>query len=221
MGRGHQARRSMRSRTVARAIGSSNTWETRLGAPAHRRGRFDYDARVTPGRLLAGLVLLNATLVTVGAVAFAPAAHRAGAGVRVGLVFDIGGKNDRSFNESAWRGLERAKAELGVDVEYIEPTAGADRETALRSLAAKGDDLVIGVGFIFGPDLEQLAVQFPNVKFAGIDYSPSPGVGTLDNLARLRFREHEGSFVVGAIAGMLTRTKTVGFVGGMKIPLFR
>jgi basic membrane protein A len=176
---------------------------------------------VTPGRLLAALALLNAALIGIGAVAIAPAAHRAGSGVRVGLVFDIGGKNDRSFNESAWRGLERAKAELGVDVEYIEPTEGADRETALRSLAARGDDLVIGVGFIFGPDLERLAAQFPNVKFAGIDYSPSPGVGALPNLAGLRFREQEGSFVVGAIAAMLTRTKIVGFVGGMKIPLIR
>lgn len=176
---------------------------------------------MTSGRPLAGLALLNAALIAVGMIAVAPAAHREGAGVRIGLVFDIGGKNDRSFNESAWRGLERAKAELGVDVEYIEPTEGADRETALRSLAARGDDLVIGVGFIFGPDLEQLAKQFPNVKFAGIDYTPSPGVGPLPNLAGLRFREHEGSFVVGAIAGMLTRTKTVGFVGGMKIPLIR
>jgi basic membrane protein A len=176
---------------------------------------------VTPGRLLAGLALLNAALIAIGAVAFGHEDKRAGAGVRIGLVFDVGGKNDRSFNESAWRGLERAKAELGVQVEYIEPTEGADRETALRSLAARGDDLVIGVGFIFGPDLERLAKQFPNVKFAGIDYSPSPGVGTLPNLAGLRFREHEGSFVVGAIAGMLTRTKIVGFVGGMKIPLIR
>jgi basic membrane protein A len=176
---------------------------------------------VTPARLLAGLALLNAALIVVGALAFGRDEQRAGAGGRVGLVFDIGGKNDRSFNESAWRGLERAKAELGVQVEYIEPTEGADRETALRSLAARGDDLVIGVGFIFGPDLERLARQFPNVKFAGIDYSPSPGVGTLPNLAGLRFREHEGSFVVGAIAGMLTRTKAVGFVGGMKIPLIR
>ncbi len=176
---------------------------------------------MTSGRLLAGLALLNAALIAVGMVLFAPAEHRAGAGVRVGLVFDIGGKNDRSFNESAWRGLERAKTELGVDVQYIEPSEGADRETALRSLAARGVNLVIGVGFIFGPDLERLAAQFPNVKFAGIDYTPSPGVGALPNLTGLRFREQEGSFVVGAIAGMLTRTKTVGFVGGMKIPLIR
>jgi basic membrane protein A len=176
---------------------------------------------VTSGRLLAGLALLNAALIAVGMILFAPAEHRAGSGVRIGLVFDVGGKNDRSFNESAWRGLERAKAELGVDVQYIEPTEGADRETALRSLAARGCNLVIGVGFIFGPDLERLAQQFPNVSFAGIDYTPSPGIDPLPNLAGLRFREHEGSFVVGAIAGMLTRTKTVGFVGGMKIPLIR
>ena len=103
----------------------------------------------------------------------------------------------------------------------MEPSEGADRESALRTLAARKMDLVIGVGFIFGPDLERLARQFPDVKFAGIDYSPSEGIGTLPNLAGLRFREHEGSFLVGAIAGLVTRTKIVGFVGGMKIPLIR
>jgi basic membrane protein A len=160
-------------------------------------------------------------LVVAGWVLVPPPAKRAGSGIKVGLVFDVGGKNDKSFNEAAWRGLERARTELGVDVQYIEPSEGADRESALRTLAARNVELVIGVGFIFGPDLERLAKQFPNVKFAGIDYSPSEGVGTLPNLAGLRFREHEGSFVVGAIAGLTTHTKTVGFVGGMKIPLIR
>src|SRR5262249_43724808 len=94
------------------------------------------------------------------------------------------------------------------------------RESALRSLAARNFDLVIGVGFIFGPALERLAKQFPNVKFAGIDYTPSEGVD-LPNLAALRFREHDGRFLVGAVAGLITRTKIVGFVGGMKIPLIR
>jgi basic membrane protein A len=148
-------------------------------------------------------------------------AHKQGAGLRVGLVFDIGGKNDKSFNEAAWRGLSRARDELGVEVQYIEPTEGADRESALRTLAARKVDLVIGVGFIFGPDLERLARQFPDTRFAGVDYSASEGVGVLPNLAGLRFREHEGSFLVGAIAGLVTRTKIVGFVGGMKIPLIR
>lgn len=176
---------------------------------------------MTPGRLIAILAALNILLVAAGLLVFPPAATRPGAAVKVGLVFDIGGKNDQSFNTAAWRGLQRAEAELGVHVDYIEPTEGADRESAMRSMAARGVDLVIGVGFLFGPDLERLAGQFPNVKFAGIDYSPSPGFNGLPNLAGLRFREHEGSFLVGAIAALVSRTKTVGFVGGMKIPLIR
>ncbi len=171
-------------------------------------------------RPLAILVAINVGLLLAGLLIPTPPA-KVGHGLRVGLVFDIGGKNDKSFNEAAWRGLERARDELGVDITSIEPTEGADRETALRSLAARKLDLVIGVGYIFGPDLERLAVKFPDVRFAGVDYSPSPGVGPLPNLVGLRFREHEGSFVVGAIAAMLTHTKVVGFVGGMKIPLIR
>jgi basic membrane protein A len=176
---------------------------------------------LTSGRLIFGLVAINVGLIAVGAIAVPPAAPKAGTGIRIGLVFDVGGKNDKSFNTAAYRGLLRARDELGVAVEFIEPTEGNDRETALRSLAAKHVDLVIGVGFIFGPDLERLATQFPDVNFAGIDYSPGPDAPTLANLAGLRFREQEGSFLVGAIAGLTTRTNTVGFVGGMKIPLIR
>jgi basic membrane protein A len=176
---------------------------------------------VNARRLIGLLIAINAVLLAVGAVAIRDAGQKAGAGLRVGLVFDIGGKNDKSFNEAAWRGLQRARDELGVDVQYIEPTEGADRESALRTLAARKCDLVIGVGFIFGPDLERLAKQFPDVRFAGVDYSPSEGIGTLPNLVGLRFREQEGSFLVGAVAGLVTRTKVVGFVGGMKIPLIR
>ena len=167
------------------------------------------------------LVAINVLLITLGWAVIGSPAEKPGSGIRVAIVFDIGGKNDKSFNEAAYRGLERARTELGVKTTFIEPTEGSDRESALRSMAADGNDLVVGVGFIFGPDLEHLAKQFPKVKFAGIDYSPSDNVGDLPNLAGLRFREHEGSFVVGAIAGMLSRSKTVGFVGGMKIPLIR
>jgi basic membrane protein A and related proteins len=176
---------------------------------------------VTPARLIGSLVALNVVLVLAGVVFVRDDEKAAGRGIRVGLVFDIGGKNDKSFNTAAWRGLERAKAELGIQAEFIEPSEGADRESALRTLAARKVDLVIGVGFIFGPDLERLAVQFPDVKFAGIDYAPSPDFKGAPNLAALSFREHEGAFLVGAIAGLVTRTKAVGFVGGMKIPLIR
>ncbi|MBP9089370.1 MAG: BMP family ABC transporter substrate-binding protein, partial [Kofleriaceae bacterium] len=164
---------------------------------------------------------MNIALFVVGALLRQPNAVQQGNGVRIGLVFDIGGKNDKSFNESAWRGLERARAELGVSVEFVEPSGGADRETALRALAAKHLDLVIGVGFIFSSDLERVAALFPDVKFAGVDYAPTSDKGPPANLLGLRFREHEGSFVMGAIAARLSVTHKVGFVGGMKIPLIR
>ena len=141
---------------------------------------------MTARRLIGILLAINALLFVMGAVVVRDTGKKQGAGRRVGLVFDVGGKNDKSFNEAAWRGLQRARDELGVDVQYIEPTEGADRESALRTLAAGKVDLVIGVGFIFGPDLERLAPQFPDVRFAGVDYSPSDGVGTLPNLAGLR-----------------------------------
>jgi len=143
-------------------------------------------------------------------------------GVKVGLVFDVGGLGDKSFNDAAHRGLMKAKDELGVQVNYIEPGDGSDRESALRQRAAKGDDLVIGVGFIFSDDITNLAKEFPKVKFACIDYNLPEGVEKPpENLVGLRFREQEGSFLVGAIAGRVTKTKKLGFVGGMKIPLIR
>ena len=145
-----------------------------------------------------------------------------GASTKIGLVFDVGGLGDKSFNDSAHRGLMKAKDELGVQVQYIEPGDGSDRESALRQRAAKGDNLVVGVGFIFSDDITNLAKEFPNVKFACIDYNLPKGVDKIpDNLVGLRFREQEGSFLVGAIAGRVTKTKKVGFVGGMKIPLIR
>jgi basic membrane protein A len=184
-----------------------------------------YRRRVRTWRLVAALVVVNAALLIVGdALAPAPARPAAGAPpprARIGLVFDVGGKDDHSFNDVAWRGLVRARDELGVAITTIEPSDGADREAALRQLAAQRLDLVIGVGFIFSADLERLAREFPTVAFAGIDYAPTGPDQPPPNLAGLRFREHEGSFVVGAIAGLSTRTRTVGFVGGMKIPLIR
>jgi basic membrane protein A and related proteins len=175
--------------------------------------------------VVAALVVVNAVLLVVGA-AMAPSRapprdSRVAAGIRIGLVFDVGGRDDRSFNDAAWRGLERARRELGVEVFTLEPSDGADREAGLRQMAARQVDLVIGVGFIFSADLEHLAGEFPRVRFAGVDYAPTGPTMPPPNLAGLRFREHEGSFVVGAIAGMTTLTRVVGFVGGMKIPLIR
>jgi basic membrane protein A and related proteins len=145
-----------------------------------------------------------------------------GANLKLGLIFDVGGLGDKSFNDAANRGRLRAEQELGIQTKYIEPGDGSDRESALRQRAAAGDQLVIGAGFIFSDDITKLAKDFPDTKFACIDYNLPQGVAAPPpNLVGLRFREHEGSFLVGAIAGRVTKTKKLGFVGGMKIPLIR
>ena len=153
------------------------------------------------------------------------AAVPAGDALDVGIVFDLGGRGDKSFNDGAYIGAERAVRELGARVRFVEPGEGSDREAGLRLLAAEGMDLVIGVGFIFTDDLTQLAAEYPAVAFAGIDFAigldkngapiPPP-----KNLAALKFREEQGSFLVGALAALLSGdTKKVGFVGGMDSPL--
>jgi basic membrane protein A len=138
---------------------------------------------------------------------------------RIGLVFDVGGRGDKSFNDAAWEGISRARQELGVTTESLEPSGAEDREAAMRLFAARGFDLVIGVGFIFSTDVNVVASAFPKTRFACIDYSPRPDGVVPENVTGLTFREEEGSFLVGAVAGLITRTRHVGFVGGMDIPL--
>jgi basic membrane protein A len=146
-------------------------------------------------------------------------AHGKYAGVRVGLVFDVGGRGDKSFNDAAYEGVSRAGRELGVTTELLEPSGSEDREAAMRLFGARGFDLVIAVGFIFSTDVNVVAREFPNTRFACVDYAPPPSGDVPPNVAGLVFREEEGSFLVGAVAGLVTRTKHVGFVGGMDIPL--
>ena len=144
--------------------------------------------------------------------------------VDVGIVFDVGGRGDKSFNDGAYLGAERAERDLGARVRFVEPGEGSDREAGLRLLAAEGMDLVIGVGFIFTDDLTALAKEYPDVSFAGVDFAVSTDdkgkvIQPPPNLAALKFREEEGSFLVGALAAMVGKSKKVGFVGGMDIPL--
>lgn len=154
------------------------------------------------------------TLALVCGLAFGSASA---ANLRVGMVFDIGGKGDQSFNDSAYRGLQWA-SKLGVSHVEIEPGADADRETGLRMIASQGFDLVIGVGFLFTDAIKAVADEFPKTKFAIIDgFIPDK-----PNVSSMLFTEHEGSFLVGIIGGMKAQMdgkKTVGFVGGMDVPL--
>lgn len=134
---------------------------------------------------------------------------------RVGLVFDVGGKGDKSFNDSAYEGLTRAAARLPIEVADFEPGADVDREVGLRKLASRGYDLVIGVGFLFTDAIRAVAKDHADVLFVLVDGR----IDDLPNVASLVFREQEGSFLVGALAAMASKTGTVGFVGGMDVPL--
>ncbi|HYM80134.1 MAG TPA: BMP family ABC transporter substrate-binding protein [Candidatus Limnocylindria bacterium] len=143
------------------------------------------------------------------------------AAFKVGLVFDIGGRGDKSFNDAAYAGLERAQRELGVEFTTLESGEGADREAQMRQLAAGDAQLIFGVGFLFTDDIRTLAQEFPNKQFACIDYTVRANETLPANLAALVFREEEGSYLVGALAGLLTRSDKVGFVGGMGTPLIK
>ena len=143
-------------------------------------------------------------------------------GFKTGLVFDVGGRGDKSFNDGAYRGLERSKTELGIDFEYIEPGPGADREAALRQLATRDDiQLILGIGFIFTDDITNIAKEFPQKKFACVDYTYDPAKPLPSNLVALNFKEEEGSFLVGALAALISKTNIIGFIGGMQSPLIK
>ena len=135
---------------------------------------------------------------------------------KIGLIFAEGGLGDQSFNDAAYRGLKQAEKELGVDVIYVEPADIAEMEEHQRAYAELGLDLVIVIGFIHQSALTEVSADYPDVKFAIVD-----DVVDNPNVTSLLFEEHEGSFLVGIVAGMMTETNTVGFVGGMEVPLIR
>jgi basic membrane protein A len=132
------------------------------------------------------------------------------------VIFDMGGKFDKSFNEAAYNGAERFKQEAGIEYLEFEVTNESQRDQALRRMARRGANVVIAVGFSFATPLEQIAKEFPDTKFVIID-----GVVEQPNVQSVMFKEHEGSFLVGMAAAMASKTGKVGFVGGMDIPLIR
>ena len=177
--------------------------------------------------------------LTVVALLFSAASLASGAATeskiqedRVGIVFDIGGKDDRSFNAAAWVGVKCAetgkqpdgqlckdaqgndKPALGVVLRDVEPGNPTSIEPAMRAFAERGFDLVIGVGFAQGPIMQSVARDYPNIRFAIIDgvIFEDDGKTPKANVASLVFKEHEGSYLVGIIAGMTSKTGVVGFI---------
>jgi basic membrane protein A len=132
------------------------------------------------------------------------------------IIFDLGGKFDKSFNEAAFNGAERWAKETGGTYKELEMQDEAQREQALRRLAEAGSNPVVMTGFAFGDALSKVAPDFPDTKFAIIDM-----VVDAPNVKSVVFTEHEGSYLVGMMAGLASKTATVGFIGGMDIPLIR
>jgi basic membrane protein A len=143
---------------------------------------------------------------------------------QVGLVYDIGGRGDQSFNDSAGAGLDAAKQEQGdkIEVREIEPNAdGSNRKELLDSLAEEGYGLVFGVGFLFSEDIAKSATEAPDTTFAVIDGFDPLCEEQGKNLLCISFKEEEGSFLVGAAAALKTESNTVGFVGGLEGDLIK
>lgn len=136
--------------------------------------------------------------------------------IKVGLVMDKGGKDDKSFNSAAFLGATKAQKELGIELKWVEATDNNAIESLHRSLAKKDYNLIIGVGFAQMEAVQKIAAQFPNTKFAIVD-----GEVKAANVKSLLFEEHEGSYLVGALAALKSSNGKIGFIGGMDIPLIR
>src|SRR5262249_22548758 len=167
----------------------------------------------------AALTMMNASKLAVILLAFLTlvlAESAAAQEFSPAIVFDMGGKFDKSFNEAAYAGAERFKKETGIAYREFEVANEAQREQALRNMARRKANSVVGIGFPQASGMEKVAGESPAVKFAIID-----AVVELPNVQSIVFKEHEGSFLVGMAAAMASKTGKLGFVGGMDIPLIR
>ena len=139
------------------------------------------------------------------------------ADLKPAVIFDMGGKFDKSFNEGVWNGVKKFTAETGIEVMEFEVTNETQREQAMRRMVERGATIVLGVGFAQADAISKVAAENLDIQFSIID------VGWLDapNLRQYVFKEHEGSYLVGVAAAHASQTAKVGFVGGMDIPLIR
>ncbi|MBV8125096.1 MAG: BMP family ABC transporter substrate-binding protein [Paucibacter sp.] len=160
--------------------------------------------------------LSQLSLATMTAAALLATAQASAANPKLGIVYDAGGKFDKSFNQSASEGAERFKKETGIG--YIEVQASSDTqaEQMLRGLARKNLDLIASIGFAQQAAVQKVAKEFPKVHFVLID-----GVAQGANVESVTFREDEGSYLVGVAAAMASKSKKLGFIGGVDIPLIR
>ncbi|MEO0998988.1 MAG: BMP family ABC transporter substrate-binding protein [Pseudomonadota bacterium] len=155
-------------------------------------------------------------LLTAAAAAALSATTAIAEDINPAVVYDLGGRADKSFNEAAFVGAERFREETGIEYRDFEIQNDAQREQALRRFAQQGHDPIIAIGFSHAAAVEKVSQEFPDTSFAIIDM-----VVDQPNVRSILFKEHEGSYLVGVLAAMASETGTVGFVGGMDIPLIR
>ena len=171
----------------------------------------------TPRILAAGSVLGRRRFIGLAALAGAMASLPSlAAEAEPALVYDYGGKFDKSFNEAAYEGAERFKKETGIGYRDFEISSESQREQALQTMARRGASLVIGVGFGNAVAIDKLAKAYPQIRFAIID-----AVVDQPNVQSVIYREQEGCFLVGMLAALSTKSGTIGFVGGMDVPITR
>ncbi len=163
--------------------------------------------------LLAAFVLLAASGCGQGKSA---PPESTSAKTRIAMVTDVGGLGDKSFNDSAYAGLQEAQRRLGVQIQVLQSKSAADYQPNLAVLANEDVDGIIAIGFLLNKDVERIAASYPQSHFAIVD-----AVVTAPNVASVTFREQEGAFLAGALAALVSKTKTIAFLGGMDIPLLR
>lgn len=136
--------------------------------------------------------------------------------LKIGMITDVAGVNDQSFNQSAWEGLQKSKEELGVEVTYLESKQDSDYAANIETFVDEGVDLILGVGAKLAPAIEEGAGLYPDQKFVTVDEElPSD----IKNVKSILFNSQEAAYLVGLIAGKMTETNNVGFIGGMDIPV--
>ena len=150
------------------------------------------------------------------ALSLCGAASATAADPKFAVIYDAGGKFDKSFNQSASEGAERFKKETKISFMEVQVASDTQTEQVLRNLARKNVDLIAAIGFAQGQAVQNIAKEFPKTKFVLID-----GVAAGDNVSSVLFKEQEGSYLVGVAAAMASKSKKLGFVGGMDIPLIR
>lgn len=159
---------------------------------------------------------INQFMFNLSWVVFVLSLSASAAPLKVGLVLDRGGRDDKSFNSAAYAGAQRAQKELGVELKVVEASDDGAYVPMMRAFAQKGYDLIIAIGISQTEPLKQVAPQFLNRKFALVD-----GQADFPNVRSILFQENEGAYLVGAIAAMKSKTGKMGFIGGMDIPLIR